>query len=47
MNRKILLILMLAALPSLSACGAALVGAGGAVVADKVAEEENGGDGLF
>ncbi len=47
MNRKILMMLMLAALPTLSACGPALVGAGGAVVADKVAEEEKGGDGLF
>ena len=40
------LILILAAV-ALSACAPVIVGAGAAVVADKVVEEERGGDGLF
>ena len=32
---------------SLSGCGAVLVGAGTVVVADEIAEQENGGDGLI
>ena len=39
-------ILGLAAL-LLSGCGALVVGAGGAVIADKVTEDQQGGDGLF
>lgn len=35
------------AFTALTGCGGLLVGAGGAVVADGVAEEEQGGDGLF
>ncbi len=31
----------------LSGCGPILVGAGGAVIADKAVEDERGGDGLF
>ena len=31
----------------LSGCGPVIVGAGGAVLADKVAEDQQGGDGLF
>jgi hypothetical protein len=31
----------------LSACGPLLVGGAGVVVADQVAEDQNGGDGLF
>lgn len=30
-----------------SACGPLVVGAGGAVIADKAVEDEKGGDGLF
>lgn len=44
---KLLMILMsLMAAYSLSGCAVA-VGAGAAVVADKIVEEEEGGDGLF
>ncbi|MCB2117177.1 MAG: hypothetical protein KDE00_12980 [Rhodobacteraceae bacterium] len=32
---------------STAACGPLLVGAGGAVIADKVAEDQTGTDGLF
>jgi len=32
---------------TLTACGPLVFGAGGAVIADKVAEDQNGGDGLF
>lgn len=31
----------------LSGCGPLLVGAGGAVIADKAVEDQQGGDGLF
>ncbi len=31
----------------MSGCGPIIVGAGGAVLADKVAEDQQGGDGLF
>lgn len=31
----------------LSGCAPVIIGAGGAVIADKVAEDQNGGDGLF
>lgn len=31
----------------LSGCGPLMVGAGGAVIADKAVEDEKGGDGLF
>jgi predicted small secreted protein len=31
----------------LTGCGPVIIGAGGAVLADKVAEDQNGGDGLF
>lgn len=37
----------LIAVTTLTGCGALLVGGGAAVVADGVAEEEQGGDGLF
>ncbi len=37
---------VIAAMAALSAC-APLIGGGAAVVADQVAEDENGGDGLF
>ena len=41
------LIAGLIALSVLSGCGAMVVGAGGAVLADKVVEDQKGGDGLF
>ncbi|MCC0065225.1 MAG: hypothetical protein H6895_14250 [Defluviimonas sp.] len=47
MARTRLFALAAAALLALSACGPVIVGAGGAVLADKVAEDKNGGDGLF
>lgn len=40
-------ILILTLLISLSGCAAVAIGAAGAVVADKVVENEEGGDGLF
>jgi hypothetical protein len=39
--------LALLACLGLTACAPLLVGGGAAVVADKVAEDQNGGDGLF
>jgi hypothetical protein len=46
--QKIGLILMLAvAGMTFSGCAPVIIGAGGAVLADKVAEDQNGGDGLF
>ncbi|MCV2868365.1 hypothetical protein OEW28_06955 [Defluviimonas sp. WL0002] len=41
------LILMMVMLSALSGCGAVVVGAGGAVLADQVVEDQEGGDGLF
>ncbi len=38
---------LLAASLALSGCAPLLVGGGAAVVADQVAEDQNGGDGLF
>ncbi len=46
MKLKTLIAAMLAA-ATLSACAPLIVGTGAAVVADEVAENENGGDGLF
>ena len=47
MKPKIWLVLALALMPfAMSACGP-VVGAGAVVAADKVAEEEDGDDGLF
>lgn len=42
---KILLVVTITA--PLPACGPLLVGGGAAVVADEIAEQEQGGDGLF
>lgn len=42
-----LIIVLLMAATTLSGCAAVAVGAAGAVVADKVVEDRNGGDGLF
>ncbi|MCB2129062.1 MAG: hypothetical protein KDE03_08275 [Rhodobacteraceae bacterium] len=40
-------LLTLAAAGILSGCAPVLIGAGGAVIADKVVEDQKGGDGLF
>ncbi|MEZ5779126.1 MAG: hypothetical protein R3E44_12275 [Paracoccaceae bacterium] len=46
--QKIGLILVFATMAAaLSGCGPVIVGAGGAVIADKVAEDQQGDDGLF
>ncbi len=42
---KLLAALMMTA--TLTSCGPLLVGGGAAVIADQVAEDEKGGDGLF
>ena len=47
MTTKITLLLAVLAMPLLSACVPDALGATGAIVADQIAEEENGGDGLF
>ena len=48
MQKKILAFLVLAVSAGLiSGCVPLAVGAGGAVIADKVAEDQTGGDGLF
>ena len=46
MQKKLWLILALA-VTGLSGCVPLVVGAGGAVVADEIMEQEGGGDGLF
>ena len=46
MARHALTALLVAAF-SLTGCAPVVIGAGGAVLADKVAEDQNGGDGLF
>lgn len=48
MMRTILILLgLLTATVAVSACVPLAVGAGGAVVADQIAEDQNGDDGLF
>ena len=48
MPRKPLILLgFLATLGALSGCAPVVVGAGGALIADQIAEDRNGGDGLF
>jgi hypothetical protein len=47
MRNRILAVAALIASLTLTACAPLLVGGGAAVVADKVAEDQNGGDGLF
>lgn len=42
---KVLAGIVLAAV--LSGCAPLIIGGGGAVIADQVAEDQNGGDGLF
>ncbi len=44
---RLIIILMGLAAATLSGCGPLLVGAGGAVIADKAVEDQQGGDGLF
>lgn len=46
MTPRLILLLIALATPMLGAC-APLIGAGALVVADTIAEDENGGDGLF
>ena len=38
---------LILAMVALSGCAPLIVGAGGAVIADEIAEDQNGGDGLF
>ena len=45
--RSLGLVALLLATGLLSACAPLLIGGGGAIVADEVAEDQNGGDGLF
>jgi len=45
--RFALLLALTLGLPALTACAPVIIGAGGAVVADEIMEEEKGGDGLF
>lgn len=46
--RRLVLVLSAALSSALaSGCGPLIVGAGGAVIADKAVEDEKGGDGLF
>lgn len=47
MHTKLWLVITLVAGTALSGCAPIIVGAAGAVVADKVVEDQNGGDGLF
>ncbi|HQU68448.1 MAG TPA: hypothetical protein PLI43_09640 [Albidovulum sp.] len=47
MRQRILMISVLVFATMVSACGPLIVGAGGAVIADKAVEDEKGGDGLF
>ena len=47
MSSKTALLFALLALPALAGCTPLVVGAGAAVVADEVIEQEKGGDGLF
>ena len=48
MTPKLLLIAaLMAALPALTGCAPLVVGAAGALAADEIMEQENGGDGLF
>ena len=47
MFHRLMLLLVVCAAPILSACVPVAVGVGAAVVADEVAEDQNGGDGLF
>jgi hypothetical protein len=47
MQNRVLAAAALIASLALTACAPLLVGGGAAVVADQVAEDQNGGDGLF
>lgn len=47
MQKIILALVALLTVAAMSGCAPLLVGGGAAVVADKAAENENGGDGLF
>jgi hypothetical protein len=41
------IVLGLATLALLSGCAPLIIGGGGAIIADQVVEDQNGGDGLF
>lgn len=47
MPKRILMVSALLLSMLASGCGPLVVGAGGAVIADKAVEDEKGGDGLF
>ena len=47
MLRRTLLLSLALLTTAVSGCGPLIVGAGGAVIADKAVEDEKGGDGLF
>ena len=47
MTRRIWIAIAFAAMPALSGCGYAIVGGAAAIGADAVAEDRQGGDGLF
>jgi hypothetical protein len=47
MRKTVIGMVALLALVATSACAPLIIGGAGAVVADEVIEQENGGDGLF
>ncbi len=47
MTTKLTVLLALLALPFATACVPVALGVGGAIVADEIVEQEQGGDGLF
>ena len=47
MTKLVLVVLAMAMLTALSGCATLAIGAAGVVIADEVAEEKRGDDGLF
>ena len=47
MTHRLMLLLAVCAAPLLSACVPVAVGVAGAIVADEIVEDREGGDGLF
>ncbi len=47
MFQRLMLLLVICTAPMLSGCVPVVAGAGAAVIADEVMEDQNGGDGLF
>ena len=45
--RPFLAVFLVVAMPWLAGCAPVVIGAAGAVVADEILEQEQGGDGLF